>query len=339
MYNPRTLVWFQFALCLAAILFAGSRLARYADIIAEKSKLGRIWVGLALVAMITAMPEMATGISAAALVKSPDLAMGTLIGSCCFNLSLLVILDVVNRKEPTLSRISHRHLPGVRWGIVLLTICAIGMFLGPRVSLPTLGWLSIPSIALMIVYFVALRRILNAERQFLATEMETSARYATFTLKGALVRFFAAAAMVVVAGIWLSYVGDEIAAVTGWGTSFVGNLLLAIATSAPEMVVGISAVRMGSADIAIADILGANMLDTGMVGLVDAFYLRGSLFAYAMPGNLVIILVAVVMVAIAGVAIYRPPRAFLVWRLSWYGPLLVLLYIGAAYVLFLFGRM
>jgi cation:H+ antiporter len=199
--------------------------------------------------------------------------------------------------------------------------------------------LGVPSIALMIVYVAALRRILNAERQFLANEMETSARYATFTLKGAIVRFFAAAAMVVAAGIWLSYVGDEIAAVTGWGTSFVGNLLLAIATSAPEMVVGISAVRMGSADIAIADILGANMLDTGMVGLVDAFYLRGSLFAYAMPGNLVIILVAMLMTAIVGVAIYRPPRAFLVWRFSSYGPLLVLLYICAAYVLFMFGLM
>ena len=86
-------------------------------------------------------------------------------------------------------------------------------------------------------------------------------------------------------------------------------------------------------------IIGANMLDTGMVGLVDAFYLRGSLFAYAMPGNLVIILVAILMAAITGLAIYRPPRGFLVWRLSSYGPLLVLLYIGAAYVLFMFGRM
>jgi len=339
MYNSRTLVWLQFALCLVAILIAGTRLARYADVIAEKSNLGRIWVGLAIVAMITAMPEMATGISAAALVESPDLALGTLIGSCCFNLSLLAVLDIVNKKEPMLSRISKRHLPGVRWGLVLLVICAIGMYLGPRLSLPTLAWLSIPSIALVIVYFGALRRILNAEKQFLSEEMESSARYATYTLKGAVVRFFMAAAVVVAAGIWLAHVGDEIAVVTGWGSSFVGNLLLAIATSAPELVVGITAVRMGSADIAIADILGANMLDTGMVGLVDAFYLRGSLFAYAMPGNLVIILVAVAMVAIAGVAIYRPPRGYLIWRLSWYGPLLVVLYIAAAYVLFMFGRM
>jgi len=339
MYNPCTLVWLQFALCLLAILIAGTRLARYADVIAEKSKLGRIWVGLAIVAMITAMPEMATGISAAALVGSPDLAMGTLIGSCCFNISLLAILDVVNRKEPVLSRISNRHLPGVRWGMVLLGICSVGMYLGPRLSMPTLAWLSIPSIFVIVVYFGAIRRILAAERQFLSEEMESSARYAQYTLKGALVRFLAAAAVVVAAGILLAHVGDEIATVTGWGSSFVGNLLLAIATSAPEMVVGISAVRMGSADIAIADILGANMLDTGMVGLVDAFYLRGSLFAYAMPGNLVIMLVAMVMVAIAGFAIYRPPRGYVVWRLSWYGPLLVILYMGAAYVLFMFGRM
>ena len=339
LYNRQALVWLQFTLCLAAILIAGTRLATYADVVAEKSQLGRIWVGLAIVAMVTAMPEMATGISAAALVGCPDLAMGTLIGSCCFNLSILAVLDVVNKKEPMLSRISNRHLPGVRWGMVLLAICAVGMYLGPRLSIPTLAWLSIPSIFVIVVYFGAIRRILNAERQFLSEEMESSARYARYTLKGALVRFFAAAAVVVAAGIWLAHVGDQIAVVTGWGSSFVGNLLLAIATSAPELVVGITAVRIGSADIAIADILGANMLDAGMVGLVDAFYLRGSLFAYSMPGNLIIILVAIVMSAVVGVAIYRPPRGYIVWRLSWYGPLLVVLYIAAAYVLFLFGRM
>lgn len=330
-------MWLQFFLCLAAILVAGTRLAKYADVIADKSKLGRIWVGLALVAMITTMPEISTGISAATLVDSPDLAIGTLIGSCCFNLSLLAILDLVSKRGPVLEHISTRHLPGVRWGLVLLTIAGLGVFLAPRITLPMLGWLSIPALLLIVVYFYAIRRILRAERQFLTQEVEVATRYVTLTLKGALVRFFASAAVVVAAGIWLSFIGDEIAVSTGWGSSFVGNLLLAMATSAPELVVSVSAVRMGFADIALADILGANMIDTGMLGLMDGVYSRGSLFAAVGQVNLAVIVCAAVMVAVTGLAIWKRNARYIFWRVSWYSPLLVGLYLVVAYVLFTYG--
>ena len=331
------MAWLQFVVCLVAILAAGTRLARYADIIAEKSGLGRIWIGLALVGVITAMPEMATGVSAVALVDSPDLAIGTLIGSCCFNLSLVAVLDWVNRRRPVLSQVSSRHLPGVRWGVILLAIAGLGLYLAPRVSLPALAWLSLPGALLLLVYPFALRRILRSERRFLAEEMEEAAKYATFSLRGASIRFFLAAFVVVAAGIWLSFIGDDIAKVTGWGTSFVGTLFLAIATSAPELVVSVSAIRLGSPDIAMADILGANMLDTGMLGLVDLFYMKGSVFAAASQVNLVAILVAALMVALTGFAIYRPSERLVLRGVSWYGPLLVGLYVAAAYVLFAFG--
>jgi len=330
------LVWLKFLLCLAAILFAGTRLARYADVIAEKTGLGRIWIGLALVALITATPEMATGVSAAALVGSPDLAMGTLMGSCCFNLSILCILDHVSRRGPVLMLVSTRHLPGVRAGVGLLTLAATGLVLSQQVSLPTLAWISLPAVVLLIAYPLALRRILAHERSA-EPDKEQVRHYASSTLKGALVGFFAAAAVVIGAGVWLSFIGDEIALVTGWGSSFVGNLLLAVATSAPEVVVSVAAVRMGFPDIAIADILGANMLDTGMLGLVDLFYSNGSLFAHAAPVNVVIMVVAIVSTAAAGIAVSKHRTRYLFGRFTWYGPLVVLLYLGAAYVLFAFG--
>ncbi len=331
------MVWLQFVVCLLAILVAGSRLALYADVIAEKSGLGRIWVGLALVAVITAMPEMATGVSAVALVDSPDLAIGTLIGSCCFNMSLLAVLDWVNWSRPVLSQVSNRHLPGVRWGITLLAIAGLGLYLAPHVSLPALAWLSLPGALLLLVYPFALRRILRAERRFLAEAMEVAAKYSAFNLRSAVIRFFLAASVVVAAGIWLAFIGDEIAAVTGWGNSFVGTLFLAIATSAPELVVCVSAIRLGSPDIAMADILGANMLDTGMIGLVDVFYVKGSIFAAASQVNLAVILAATLMVALTGVAIRRPTERLALRGVSWYGPLLVGVYVAAAYVLFAFG--
>jgi cation:H+ antiporter len=335
------LVWIEFVVCLGLILAAGTRLAKYADAISEKTHLGRIWIGIALVATITAMPEMATGISAAALVDSPDLAFGTLLGSVCFNLTILAVLDALNREHlPVLSLVSSRHLPGAKWGMALIVVAGLGLYLAPRVAMPSIGWLSLPGLLLLVMYPLAVRQILRAEKKHSAgrpAEDDGPERFAHLTLRGVFLRFYLAAAVVVAAGIWLAFTGDRIAEVTGWETSFVGNLFLAIATSAPEIVVSISAVRMRIPDIALGDILGANMLDTGMVGLVDLFYVRGSLLAATGQQNLVVVVAALAMTMVVALAIARPRDRFFFRGVSWYGPLLVVSYIGVAYYLFTFG--
>jgi len=58
------LVWIQFAICILLIVFFGAKLSRNGDIIAEKTGLSGIWVGLLLIAVITSLPEIITGVSA-----------------------------------------------------------------------------------------------------------------------------------------------------------------------------------------------------------------------------------------------------------------------------------
>ncbi len=333
------MVWLEFVACLCLILAAGTRLTRYADAISEKTSLGRIWIGIVLVATITAMPEMATGISSAVLVDSADLAFGTLLGSVCFNLTILAALDVLNRQRiPTLSQVSTRHLPGARWGMVLFGVAGLGLYLAPRVMTPSLGWLSLPGALLLILYPLAIWHIRRSEQRYTAAEeKEETKHYAHLSLRGVFLRFYLAALVVIAAGVWLSFTGDRIAEVTGWGTSFVGNLFLAIATSAPEIVVSISAVRMGVPDLALGDILGANMLDTSMVGLVDLFYIRGSIFAATSQVNLVVVAAAAFMTLMVAVAIARPRDSYVAGRVSWYGPLLAGCYVAVAYVLFTYA--
>ena len=294
-----------------------------------------------MVATITAMPEMATGISSAALVDSPDLAFGTLLGSVCFNLTIVAILDAINRKgTPTLNQVSPRQLLGARWGMALMLVAGVGLYLSSRIALPMVGWVSLPSVVLLTMYPLAVWRIMHMEQRnamHQADEPVMTGRYGRLSLRGAFLRFYLAAAVVILAGIWLSFTGDRIAETTGWGTSFVGNLFLAIATSAPEIVVSISAVRMGIPDLALGDILGANMLDTAMVGLTDAFYVRGSILAATAPINLIVVIAALAMTLVVSLAIVRPRARYIFGRFSWYGPLLVLSYIGVAYVLFTYG--
>ena len=57
------IVWLEFFLCLVLIGYAGTQLARYGDIIADKTGLGGAWIGLILMATVTSLPELVTGIS------------------------------------------------------------------------------------------------------------------------------------------------------------------------------------------------------------------------------------------------------------------------------------
>lgn len=66
-------VWLQFAACAAWIGIGGFQLARHADIIAKRTGLSGSWIGLALVATVTSLPELATGITSVTVADAPKL--------------------------------------------------------------------------------------------------------------------------------------------------------------------------------------------------------------------------------------------------------------------------
>jgi len=329
------LIWFKFILCLAVILFAGTKLAQYGDAIAEKTGLGRIWIGLVLLAAITTMPELVTSVSSVALVHSADLALGTLLGSCCFNLSLLALLDILHSRTPVLSVASPRHVITAGWGALLIAIAAASIIAGGRFSFLALGRVGIPSIVILILYLLGMWWIFRRERgQRLHAAPTTSPQYDKFTTRTVCIRFALAAAAVIAAGIWLSFIGDAISEATGWGSTFVGTLFLAITTSAPELVVAITALRLGAVDLAVADLLGANMLNIAMIAPVDLAHGQGFVLSSVSSGHLIIASVAVMMslLVIAGLRFRQRRKIFRV--ASWYAPVLIVLYICGAYALF-----
>jgi len=329
------LIWFKFVLCLAVVLFAGTKLAQYGDAIAEKTGLGRIWIGLVLIAAITTMPELVTSVSSVALVHSADLALGTLLGSCCFNLSILALLDILHSRTPVLSMASPRHVITAGWGALLIALAAASIVAGGRFSFLASGWVGIPSIVILILYLLGMWWIFRRERgQRLHAAPITSPQYDKFTTRTVYIRFALAAAAVIAAGIWLSFIGDEIVETTGWGSTFVGTLFLAITTSAPELVVAVTALRMGAVDLAVADILGANMLDIAIIAPVDLAQGQGFILSSVSRSHLIIAAVAVTMslLVIIGLRFRQRRKVFKV--VSWYTPLLIALYIFGAYALF-----
>jgi cation:H+ antiporter len=334
------LVWLKFIVCAAIIIFAGTKAARYADTIAERTGLGRIWVGLLLLAVMTSMPEMVTGISSVTLAgvegsRLPDLGLGTLLGSCIFNLCILVVLDVLSRDGPIFNRVSRRQMATASLAILLISVLGGTVLVGGGWAELALGWVGISGMLIFGLYLAGVWSISHLERGRRLPSDNAAAGESS--LKVIWVKFGIAAVAVIGGGIWLSFIGDEIAVATGWGATFVGSLFLAVATSLPELIVALTAFRLGAIDLAVADILGANILDISYTFILDVFYSQGAILSLVSKAHVVTsaVIMAMNLVVILGLRFQQQRKTFFV--VSWYGVVLIALYICGAYSLYSSG--
>jgi cation:H+ antiporter len=292
------MMWIQFLATALVIVFAGARLARYGDVLGEKTGLGRSWIGVVLLAATTSLPELFTGFGATALAALPDIAVGDVLGSCMFNLLILSLMDAI-QPEPITARAHQGHALSIGFGLLLLGIAGLGLVAGPR--LPALGWVGLYSPVLIALYLVAMRVIFAHEqhrRRREAEEVAKELQYADITVRSAALRYAGAAAFVVGAALWLPQLGAELARETGLGEAFVGSLFIAITTSLPEIVVSLAAVRIGAIDLGIGNVLGSNLFNLLILGLDDVFYRQGPLLAGADAVHSVSVLAVVTMNAL-----------------------------------------
>lgn len=115
-----------------------------------------------------------------------------------------------------------------------------------------------------------------------------------------LMQFAACAAVIVVAGTALTKCADSIAELTGLGRLLVGSVLLAGATSLPELTVDVSAVRLGAPDLAIGDLLGSSLANLLILALLDlSRHSKGQMLSrnaasHALSGSMSVALTALV---------------------------------------------
>ncbi len=117
----------------------------------------------------------------------------------------------------------------------------------------------------------------------------------------ALVVFVASAALVIFCGAKLAVYGDALATLTGWGRLFVGSLLVALATSLPELSTNISAVRLDppNPELAVGNVLGANMLNMFTLAMVALAFGGKRFLERVAPQQGYLIVVAAVMTSAA----------------------------------------
>jgi cation:H+ antiporter len=334
MFSQTAVVSAEFVVCAAVILWSGVRLTRYGDVIAEKTGLGGTWVGLILLATVTSLPELVTGVSSVLLFDVPDIAAGDAIGSCMFNMLVLALLDVRD-PIPLSARIHQGHVLSAAFGVVLLGLLTMAIVLGANA--PAIGWVGVHSLLFLALYALGMRTIFVFERGRMAQiPPAAEPRHDAMTLRGAVTRYALAAAVLVTAASVLPGIAEQLAAVTGLGHSFVGTLFVAGTTSLPEIVVSVTAMRMGALDMAAANLFGSNLFNVAVIGVDDLLYTRGPMLASVSPVHLLASIGAIMMTAIAviGLTFRAAHKRF---RLSWDSVGIVGVYVAAVWLLIMAG--
>ena len=128
-----------------------------------------------------------------------------------------------------------------------------------------------------------------------------------------------AAAFILSASVFLTKSADVIASKTGMGRSFAGLLLLATATSLPEMGTGVSSVALiGAPDMAIGAAFGSNLFNLMIIGLLDILWRNRYILNHVGMTSVVIgtLGIAVMSLAIIAVFLHRMSDVFSTWYLS-----------------------
>lgn len=271
-----------FVVAAVVIGWVGTRLTGLADALADRTGLGEAVSGTIFLGLVTSLPEIAASVFAA-LEGRAALAIGNAIGGIAVQTMFLALADIVHRKANLEhAAASATNMVQTTLLLIMLTLVLLS-FNGPEVSV----WHVHPaSILMLAVTAGGAWLIYRSKAAPMWRPTLTSATvndvpnpaHRDLSLSGLVLQFLVAAAVVTVAGALVAHTTGNIADRTGMNETLAGALLAGVATSLPELVTTIAAVRRGALTLAVANIVGGNMIDVLVVVAADFAYMSGSLY-------------------------------------------------------------
>jgi cation:H+ antiporter len=260
----------------AAIWTGGSRLPKSGEALAARLGISTTAVGLFVLSIVTSLPELSVTLAAMLGEDAPNLAFGNIFGSNNFNATSIAILELMAIGVFLHNVDSTRYARTCRNLLVLTLIAGLGVLFAPMMSLPALPVLlfSVPIIAVFVLdAFYHGRRSRGKPR-----EREKTAGHSAWVF----VRFALLSVLVVAGGFAIAKGANGIASHEfggGFqlGETFVGTLLVAVATSMPEVSVAYAAIKRARLeDMALGTLLGSNTVNVLVFAVGAPLYLLKS---------------------------------------------------------------
>lgn len=323
------MVWITFAFTAVLIVYAATQLAKYGDIIAIRTRLGGMFIGLLLLAGATSLPEVLTSISALNQ-GAPNLAAGNLLGSNTFNMFLLAIIDLVSRNQRLLRKAALKH--ALTGSLTVFLIGLVIFFMLADIEWKV-GWIGVDSLVIIAVYVLAIWLIQgNAGASSPPSEPAEIPKDTPSLGLGLLGFGLAALALIFITPIMVRN-ANQIAEISGLGTTFIGTTLVALVTSLPELVTTLAAIKIGAADMAIGNLFGSNLFNMFAIGLTDIFYSQGRFLAAIDPSFLLVGILGLLMTGL-GLIGNLAKLEKRIWFIELDALALMLMYFGGLYLLY-----
>ena len=291
------MLWVEFILCSVLIFVFGFKLSDYAHAISKQGIFSAGLMGVLFLSVVTSCPEIFASLGSITIVNAPDLATGDLIGSVIFNLFAIALMAFFFKKSSILTGQTRSNILTATLTILMLGFLigfiALRLFFGISWSIFNVG---LGSIIIGLIYIAGIIIIYRHESQKTVPEAAPTPRGHLWA------KFLISSIVIIAAGFWLARVGKAIVDTYGWNEMYVGLLLLAVATSLPEVVVSFTALKLGSREMAVGNILGSNFFNIFIIILLDIFYRKGSFLSFVSGLNAYSAFFAIIL---TGVVIFR----------------------------------
>ena len=305
---------------------AGLFLARATDALDDRLGLGEAIGGMVLLAIAGTLPELAITVSATAS-GNLDVAAGNLLGGIAIQTLVLAMCDFSLTGKRPLSYLVGSLLPILEGAMVVAVLAVVLMGAVLPTSDAIAGTVSPASIAIVVVWAFGLM-VLNQSRKAPRWEMvmegsepgrahrriehpESPKPYVrSKTLMIGLI-FLAAAGVTLAAGVLLETSGNVLADRAGMNGVIFGATFLAIPSALPEISSGLTAVRMGDNQLAMADILGGNSFQVCLFLVADLVAGQPVLPEIGVPNAWLASLGILITIVYAMAVLLRPERRYL----------------------------
>lgn len=303
-----------FSVAAAVILAVGLRLSRYADILADRTGMGEALAGAVLLGASTSASGIVTSISAAS-TGDVNLAYSNSLGGIAAQTAFLVIGDIWYR------RANLEHAAAEITNITQATLlCLLLMVPLIAYALPQVTFWGIhpASLVLPLIYGFGLRLARHDRKDPMwlpkntpdtrTDEPEEEDANAPST-KAVALQFALLVIVVAIAGLVIARSGIFIASASGLKQSVIGAMLTAVATSLPELVTTIAAIRRGALQLAVGGIIGGNMFDVLFLSASDIAYRDGSIYGAIDASSRFWVLTAIIMTLILLLGLIRREKS------------------------------
>lgn len=309
------MLYIKFFIFAVLIIISGFKLSQYGQILSKKTIFSEALFGIIFLAIVTSLPELITSIGAVTIVDAPNMAASNVFGSILINLMIIAILDFIQGKGGILSISDRKHILTLSITTILLGLIVLSILFRSITNIQ-FGFFNIglDSILIFLVYLFCVKLVYRHSQE--PSKKQDIAKPSTSNLWNLWFKFCLFAGIIVISGIYLAKLGDEITIKTGLSQTFVGLVFLAVATSLPELIVSISALRLGSVDMALGNVLGSNLFDTAIIPLTDVFYRKGELLSSLSISHIFTLSLCILFstIIISGLT-YRSKKSFL--KLGW----------------------